>query len=100
MIRSTVTVRRHQISPTGPTERAVYREASVGPDGATLVLALQLEPRSLHIPTSAHAAALEEIARIVRIALFDQEQSGQPEPDEETSDPAPVTPDRHQGGKQ
>jgi hypothetical protein len=72
--RQTVTVRRHQICPTSPTERAVYREASIGPEGATLVFAVQCDLNALRLNSSAHAAVLEDVARVIRVQLADQEQ--------------------------
>jgi hypothetical protein len=88
-------VKRQAITPSNATERAVYREASIGPEGATLVLALQLEPRALLLPSSAHAAALEDLARVVRCELAEQEQAAL----QSGSHKSPTQkPDHHQGG--
>lgn len=92
---TTSTIRRRQRLPKNATERAVYREASVDPEGAELVLAMQLDPRVLRLPTSAHAAALEDLARAVRIELTEQEQSALQHETHESKTPSP---DRHQGG--
>jgi hypothetical protein len=96
--RASLIVKRQVISPSNPTERAVYREASIGPEGATLMLALQLEPRTLLLPTSAHAAVLEELARVVRCELAEQEQSALQSGAGALAAHSPQKPDRHQGG--
>jgi hypothetical protein len=49
----------------------------------------------LRLPTSAHAAALEDLARAVRIELTEQEQSALQHETHESEAPSP---DRHQGG--
>jgi hypothetical protein len=96
--RASLIVKHQVISSSNPTERAVYREASIGPEGATLVLALQLEPRSLLLPSSAHAAALEELARVVRNELVEQEQAALQCGAHESATPPTQKPTRHQGG--
>lgn len=74
MNRVLVTLRRQLLTPSGPTERAVYSEASIGPERAALELSCQAEPRTLLLRTSAHAAILEGLARMIRIELAEQEQ--------------------------
>jgi len=98
MNRASVTIKRQTISPTNATERAVYREASIGPEGATIVLALQLKPHSLLLPSSAHAAVLEDLARVVRCELAEQEQSALQHGAGEPITPSTQNPTRHQGG--
>jgi hypothetical protein len=99
--RASVTVRHQVLMATNPTERAVYREATIGPEGAEILLALQLDPRSLRLPSAAYAAVLEDLARVIRAELTDQEQhaiqSGAGEPARPQTPQIPQT-ERHSGG--
>jgi hypothetical protein len=96
--RASVTIKRQVILPSSAIERAVYREASIGPEGAGIVLALQLDPRTLRLPNAAYAAALEAVARVIRIELAEQEQSALQRGADEPATSSPQKPIRHQGG--
>lgn len=80
MITHTAVSRHEVISPTTATERYVFSRVSVGPDGAVLILRLGdfTHPNgAAHtIVSSAQAAVLEELGRMLRIRLREQEQAG------------------------
>lgn len=77
MITQTAVSRREIITPTTTTERQVFTQVSVGPDGARLLLRVLVasSPPTLAIGSSAQAAVLEELGRMLRIRLREQEQA-------------------------
>ena len=80
MITQTTVFRREIIRPTTPTERQVFSRVNVAPEGAVLILQLSDFVVSVNsvlvIATSAQAAVLEELGRMLRIRLREQEQAG------------------------
>ncbi len=78
MITQRIVTRRELISPTTPTERQVFDQVTVGPEGARFLLRILAfsDPPTLAIASSSQAAVLEEAARMVRKRLLEQEQAG------------------------
>lgn len=97
MITQTTVLRRQIITPTSPTERQVFTQVSVGPEGARLLLRILVasNPLALAIASSAQAAVLEGLARMVKNQLREQEQASltHPNVDDAGAEPAfaPVT---------
>jgi hypothetical protein len=89
--RSAVT-RREIITSTTPTERQVFSEVSVGPEGARFLLRILAfsNPPALVIASSAQAAVLEEAARMVRKRLLEQEQAGLTHPNVDVAEAEPA----------
>jgi len=77
VITESAVTRREIITPTTPTERQVFTRVTVGPEGARLLLRVLVAstPTALAIASSAQAAVLEELGRMLRIRLREQEQA-------------------------
>jgi len=82
VIRHAGTTVREWIRPTTPLERALYSEASAGPDGARIRL-FAIRPPSparhlvdLHLRRSVEVAALQQLLHALRVALEREEQRG------------------------
>jgi hypothetical protein len=78
VITQSLVTRHEMITPTTTTERQVFSQVSVGPEGARLLLRILVasNPSVLAIASSAQAAVLEELGRMLRIRLREQEQAG------------------------
>lgn len=93
---------RELFGPSTPDERAVYLEARVGGFGAEILFSGEVEGEcgavlgtcSIHLPRAVHAAALESLARSLRLALEREEQRALALPPAEETQPR-----NHEGGR-
>lgn len=93
MITQTAVSRREIITPTTATERQVFTQVSVGPEGARLLLRVVVasSPPALAIASSAQAAVLEELGRMLRIRLREQEQADLTHPNVDVAGAEPAS---------
>ena len=87
--------RTEHMTPATPVERAVWLAASTDGDGGAIRIRVVDSPtRWILLPTAAHAAALESVARTIRLQLERQESESliRGDPPAAATPPTPSSP--------